>query len=1179
MPCIFTFLSRSVLSLLLAVFFISATRAHTPPKTEPVYEKSLEFIQNRNQLDPAVKFNATLPAGQLYLKSNQWVFSFLDQADFSKSDPHNHFEGGVTSEVLHGHTYTVSFLGANPQTEVKGNKQTPGYRNYFLGDDPKQWASSVPAFEVVHYQNLYPGIDAQLYENRQKLKYDFILQPKADPGLIKMEYMGAENVRLDQGNLVIKTSVNTVTEQKPYAYQVIAGKKTEVPCRFKLKGNMLSFEFPKGYRRNLPLVIDPTLVFSSYTGSILDNWGCTATYDEDGNIYSGGLVRNVWPGTFPVTPGAFKTSFTGIINMAIMKFNPNASGPTSRVWATYLGGSRIDAPHSIVVNNRNELLVLGSTSSNNYPTTTNAFDRSYNGGTPVNPYNNTAASSINFGFFGYNPGSDLVISKLSAGGDALLSSTYLGGSGNDGLLRLSSPLTRNYGDQFRGDIQIDVNDNVYIASSTNSQDFPLSKPFQVNHAGSATDAVVCKLSPDLSSLVWSSYLGGNGHDAAYSVQIDTQFNVFICGGTTSNNLPQTAGAFKPAYSAGQNEPDGFASKIDMNGNLVRTTYIGASGSYDQAYFLQLDGQNNVYLLGQTAGNYPATPGVFSTPVGRQFIQKLNSNLTTGIFSTRFGSADGQFNISPTAFLVDNCERIFVCGWGGEINHQEPDYVQGSTAGLPVTANAIKPSTDGSDFYLMQLSQNATQLDYASFLGGSVPEHVDGGTSRFDKRGFVYQAVCAGCGGNNAFPTTPNAWSTTNGTANNPDRNRRNCNNAAVKFDFAVSAAVTGTTQQACLNAAPFTIAGTPSGGTWSGPGVTSGGVFDPAVAGLGSHALTYTVVVGTCQSTANKVITVVTQPAVNFSGLKNDKYCLSDKPVLLVPSTPGGTFNGPGIQTGNLWSPEAAGPGRHVITYSFTDKNSCTATATDTVEVETPIPVSAGPNEGVCAGTAPFTLAGMSPTGGTWSGDGVTSNGVFAPASVGVGRHTLTYSVVTGNCTYKATKIIEIEPTAEIQTVLPYPNCNSADSLIAGYTPLKINFKNNFPLGKNYHWDFGDGTISTEENPEHVYTEEGTYSVQLTTDFGRECVRSYSVSQLRVVKSIIPNIITPNGDGKNDTFVPKVTCLPQTLKIYSRWGHLVYERENYQDEFNSDNLSSGVYYYHLRDTEGKNWKGWLEIIK
>ena len=139
------------------------------------------------------------------------------------------------------------------------------------------------------------------------------------------------------------------------------------------------------------------------------------------------------------------------------------------------------------------------------------------------------------------------------------------------------------------------------------------------------------------------------------------------------------------------------------------------------------------------------------------------------------------DIAPSAFLVSDCGQIYFSGWGGDVN-LSGQSLSSNTTGLPTTPGTFQASTDGSDFYLMVLEPEATGLNYATFFGGGITaEHVDGGTSRFDKNGNVYQAVCAGCGGQDDFPTTPGAWSNTN--------NSFNCNLGVFKFALAQTLAI------------------------------------------------------------------------------------------------------------------------------------------------------------------------------------------------------------------------------------------------------------------------------------------------------------------------------------------------------------------------------------------------------
>ena len=213
--------------------------------------------------------------------------------------------------------------------------------------------------------------------------------------------------------------------------------------------------------------------------------------------------------------------------------------------------------------------------------------------------------------------------------------------------------------------------------------------------------------------------------------------------------------------------------------MYRSSFIGTN-QYDQSYFVDIDGDDDVYLYGQTLGAYPVTTGVYSNPNSKQFIHKMDSLLENTAFSTVFGDGGALLNISPTALLVDVCEKVYIAGWGGTVNTANGFGANlGYTNGMATTSDAYQQATDGSDFYFMVLEQDATALLYGTFFGGNgVQEHVDGGTSRFDKSGIIYEAVCAGCGGSDMFPTTPGAWSQSN--------NSSNCNEGAIKFRIQLS---------------------------------------------------------------------------------------------------------------------------------------------------------------------------------------------------------------------------------------------------------------------------------------------------------------------------------------------------------------------------------------------------------
>jgi hypothetical protein len=1144
----------------------------------PGPEPSLEFIQNKGQWESQVRYQAALPAGRLFVQPNALTYAFLDPAALrhhgTTATTGTQARALPPSEDIAAHAYTVHFEQASAQTKLSADLPTAGERNYFRGSDTRKWARHVAAFRRLRYHELWPGIDLTLYENAgQHLEYDVLLAPGARPARVALRYEGASSLTLDAaGNLVIKTSVGTTTEQAPKAWQTAAnGEQRAVACRYVLTGSTVTFALG-AYDHSRALTIDPTVLFSTLTGSTADNWGFTATYDNVGNLYSGGIVFDTG-GAFPSSAGAYRTTFSSVIDMALIKYNTSVKGPAARVWATYLGGNNCDFPHSLVTNARNELTMLGSTSSTNYPTTTGALQRSFGGGTRLDPFNVVRDAK----YFMTN-GADLVVTRLSAGGDALLASTYLGGTANDGVLPDGSALGANYGDAFRSDVLLDAATNdVFVTSSTSSTDFPglgTGPSFgAVAHGG--TDAVVCRLSANLGAVRWAGLLGGREADAAYSIQQDAQGRVFVCGGTTSANFPATSGAYK---TVAPGNVDGFVARISADGRtLERATFIGTD-TFDVAQFLQLDGDGNAYLFGQTLGDFPTTKGLYHTKGGTQFIQKLDPDLNY-IYSTAFGSEGPHSgpDLVPTAFLVDDCERIYISGWGGADNRQNGKWLGGTTYGLPITAGAVQPASDGSDFYLAQFDPGMTGLKYATFFGeqGSA-EHVDGGTSRFDKRGIVYQAVCASCRGTQGFPVPPGAgsYSTRNGSTN--------CNNGAFKMSFDVPLVDPGPRRFVCVDGGPITLGGSPAGGVWTGPGVSAavggGYTFEPAKVGPGQYNIQYqAVTAGVCQA-ARRVRYIVAPPIVpTFTPVP--PQCLTNGSTALSATPAGGTFAGPGVSSGRF-NPAAAGVGTHTLSYSIADSLGCGISTRQVVVTSLPKLV-AGPDSALCADQIQaFQLRGFSPPGGTWSGRGASASGFFTPPNTNNrgGLFDLFYTVKEGPCESTVKRRIILAPTNAVNVSLNLPVCATAPQY-GGLAPFDCPLKPVLPGGV-YTWNFGDGTPTTTPDTVthlvHRYERPGTYLVSLTARYiGCEVITQFA--PLEVGQVFVPNIITPNSDKQNETFRPLFSCQPASLKVFSRWGQAVFETESYRNDWDASNLSAGIYYYLLRDAEGRTAKGWVEV--
>ncbi len=687
--------------------------------------EALSFIPNKNQWHPNVAYKVGLGGiNSLYLESTALTWYFHDSAILEAL----HMNApGTDTLTWNNHAYQVNFLGASSNPRITGQGKQKTYHNYFKGNDPSRWAGKVPVFHGVVYEELYAGIDMAAYSEEGNFKYDFLVAPGVDPSIIQLDYKGTHGLSIDQGNLLIETSVTQIKEQQPYAYQIIDGKEVAVACHYQLKDNIVSFQFPKGYNSSIPLIIDPVVVAATISGAQSDNWGFTATFDNAGNIYAGGASFGTG---YPTTMGAFQSSFGGgARDIAVTKYNPDGS---QQIYATYIGGSGTDQPHSMVVDFNGQLCIYGISESFDYPVSSTAFQP-----------NNAGDKEI-------------VVTKLNVDGSGLIGSTYLGGSGLDGE-NLVAP---NSNDANRGEIILDAQNNIYVVSSSLSSNFPVTpNSYQPTNNG-GQDVVVLKLNSDLSALFWSTFIGGNSNDTGLGIRVLDNGEVILSGIAGSQNFPVGEGGFQSTWPGG--ETSAFIIKLSSNGqNILNSTFFGTDEE-DYSYFVDVDEDDNVHIYGLTTGNIDITPNTyFSNPGSRQFLAGFSPDLSELNYSTVIGSPiGGSFDFVPVAFMVDKCNGIYFSGYQAR-------------NGLPLTSDAIDQGGNNT-FYLAKLSPNAEGLEFGTYYGNA--SHVDGGTSRFDKSGVVYQGVCSCVPGGNVMNTLPNAYSQINSI---------NCSIGVFKVDFEI----------------------------------------------------------------------------------------------------------------------------------------------------------------------------------------------------------------------------------------------------------------------------------------------------------------------------------------------------------------------------------------------------------
>ena len=545
------------------------------------------------------------------------------------------------------------------------------------------------------------------------------------------------------------------------------------------------------------------------------------------------------------------------------------------------------------------------------------------------------------------------------------------------------------------------------------------------------------------------------------------------------------------------------AKIAAAGNaVIRSTYLGTP-NYDQSFFIEIDEADDVYVYGQSeGGGYPVSPGVYSNAGGSQFIHKLSNDLTTTEWSTVFGSGTSAINISPTAFLVDECQRIYISGWGGNTN-QSFNSTTGTTSGLVTQRDApsdyLDPTTDGSDFYFMVLEKDATDLLYATYfggtqLGGASGEHVDGGTSRFDFRGTIYQAVCAGCGGNSTFPAIDGGAGLVSAT-----NNSTNCNLGVLKMEIGLPFT------QVSLAAAPRLTGCVPltvffAGGflnvtdyLWDfGDGTTST-LPDPVHTYTDTGVYTVTLI-GVDSNTCNTADTAFLTITVRDDSLRSAfvdslvvdceqrRVTAALPPVEPTTSATWTTGDGSTYTDQDLDHVYAA-PGTYTITLFLEDSTSCELADTTTSTITIPPFIDGTASTPDTVGCIPWTvdftstITGSVPDAILWDfGDGTTSS-LADPSHTYTDSGTYAVQLVvidSASCNVADTSTVEIVVLDGFVDALL-----DADAQFFNCDSVRVDAWSGYAGADQWLWDLGDGTTATDSAVTVTYRDTGSYLIEL----------------------------------------------------------------------------------------------------
>jgi hypothetical protein len=665
----------------------------------PTSKRSTAFVPNPGQTDPAVFFRTLGSASTLFFARHEVVLPLpsLNQA----AEVFSGLLGPNKSERTEPADSTIlrlRFGGANPDTQVIGREQLAGIVNYFIGNDPANWHTNIPTYGSIVYEQLYPGIDLLYSGSEGILKGTYVVAPGANPGDIRWRYDGASKVELSKGELLISVAGTGETaplvERKPVAWQTVAGKRTSVGVRYVIHDDG-SIGFALGrYDAVQPLMIDPTLDYSTYVGGSGADGSYGIAVDSNNHLYIAGVTDSTdFPSTDSVT-------IAGDLDIFVTKLDPSQTGANQLVYTTYVGGAGREVALGVEADSSGNAYVAGYTGSDDFPTTANAFQRDFKDG-------------------------DGVVIQLDAAG-AIHYVSYLGGTGFEEL------------------VQVAVGDNglMYVVGFTDSPDLPTTEDaFQGAKAGVewAMDAFVFVLDTSKSgaaSLVYCTYYGGSDYDEGYAIDVSDGI-IYFAGHADSDDL-ELKNPIQAANKGGGWSGDAFIAKLDPSqppdDQLLFATYLGGTAG-EVSGGVAADTSGNVYWVGTTESSDFPTTGISTHNDDEDydaFIVKLDTNAPSLVYS-RFVGGSGDDGFRDVIF--DRHGNAYATGGTGSEDFPTVNPIQDNYRGG--VAPEPELSWYGPGDALIAKFDAIGRMTFATYLGGT---GADAGLGiALDTAGNVYVA--------------------------------------------------------------------------------------------------------------------------------------------------------------------------------------------------------------------------------------------------------------------------------------------------------------------------------------------------------------------------------------------------------------------------------------------------------
>lgn len=612
----------------------------------------LLFEANEGQADDEVEFVTRAPGYTVALSPTEIAFTLsTPAAGAGGAEGDDALELDERGESRH--VVGMGLVGADSDPSVEGLDRAPGRSNYLRGSDPDEWITDVAQYERVVYRDVYSGVDLLFHESDGELKYDFEVEPGADPDVIGLEFTDGEPTVDDGGDLVVSTDAGELRHEAPLVYHEDEdGAREEVEARYTIDDDVVSFEIDDR-DPDRRLVIDPVLTYATYIGGLGNDEGLGITGGADGSTY---LAGRTFAANFPTTDGAFQEGDAGGWETFVSKLN--ADGDLE--YSTYLGGDATDWATALALDEDGMAVVAGRTDSDDFPTTAAAAqeDRADD--------------------------NDAFVAKLSADGASLVYSTYLGGTGAD----IASGLS------------LDDDGTAVVSGPTNSDDFPATAgAAQENLAQSGTnDVFVTKVAPNGESFEQSTYLGGTGSDAANGVALDADGAVYVSGQTGSDDFPTTAGAYQESHAGG--DDDAFVAKLatDLT-DVDYATYLGGTDG-DAANDVGVDSNGRAYVVGRTtSADFPLASALQETfGGGDAFAARLAADGAALDYSTYLGGSGSDWGIALD--VVD--DHVYFTGFTG-------------SATFP-TLDPLASYAGHNDAFITELDGDG-ELAFSTYLGG------------------------------------------------------------------------------------------------------------------------------------------------------------------------------------------------------------------------------------------------------------------------------------------------------------------------------------------------------------------------------------------------------------------------------------------------------------------------------